>query len=89
MNGVAFMADGSLLAESYRDGDIFRLTLVDGVETGRTMFASPGGNLDGLALDSAGNVYTTDQSRGRLIRLAPDGTGAMNLMMGVSGIANI
>ncbi len=65
---------GNLLVLSYAQGRLYRLTLTDGAETGRTMLAMGLGSADGLALDAAGNIYVTDQGGSRrLIRLSPPG----------------
>jgi sugar lactone lactonase YvrE len=89
-NGLAFRADGVLLVDSYQRGSVIGLTLADGMETGRMTVVSGGlGNPDGLALDAMGNIYVTDNSGGRLIRLSPTGSNPEVLMMGLRAPANI
>lgn len=88
-NGVAFDAMGNLLVLSYSQGRLYRLTLTDGAETGRTMLAMGLGSADGLALDAAGNIYVTDQGGRRLIRLSPTGQNPEDLLTGLNAPANI
>ncbi len=96
-NGVLFDADGTLLVASYNSGDIHRLTLTAGAETARTVALAGAtgmtGNPDGLARDSQGRLYVTDNGGGRVLRFAAatDGTfGAREqLLTGVSSAANM
>jgi sugar lactone lactonase YvrE len=73
-NGVAFGPDGALYVCSYGAGTLVRLTLADGVETERAVFARSLGNPDGVAFDRMGRVYVTDNGMGRVLRLDPDGS---------------
>jgi sugar lactone lactonase YvrE len=88
-NGLAFDAEGNLLVLSYSQGRLYRLTLADGRETGRTMLATGLGSADGLALDAMGNLYVTDQRAGRLVRLSPTGGNPEDLLTGLNAPANI
>lgn len=88
-NGVAFDATGNLLVVSYSLGRLYRLTLTDGVETGRTTLAMGLGRADGLALDVMGNIYITDQTMGRLVKLDPMGANPEDILTGLNAPANI
>lgn len=96
-NGVLFDADGTLLVASYATGDIHRLTITGGAETGRTtaLAASAGmtGNPDGLARDEQGRLYVTNNSGGRVLRFGAATAGVFGareeLQMGVSAAANM
>lgn len=87
-NGVAFY-NGSLYVDSYARGTLYRLTLTDGAETARDTVITGLGSLDGLAFDSAGAAYVTDQRMGRLVRIAPDGSTSEDLLTGLTSPANI
>ena len=57
-NGLAFGPDGALYVDLYERGAVTRLTLADGKETARADFIASGlDSADGIAFDSAGNVY--------------------------------
>jgi sugar lactone lactonase YvrE len=73
--GLAFFADGSLLVASYSTGDLVRLELAGGAESGRTLFASVGmfAGTEGVALDAEGRVYVTHRMA-LLTRFAADGS---------------
>ena len=88
-NGLAFDAMGNLLALSYSQGRLYRLTLTDGAETARAMVATGLGSADGLALDAMGNIYVTDQRGSRLIKLDPMGGNPEDLLTGLNAPANI
>ncbi len=88
-NGVAFGPDGALYVCSYAGGTLLRLTLANGAETERTVFARSLGNPDGVAFDATGRVYVTDNGRGRVIRLDADGTNPAVLQMGIGAAASL
>jgi sugar lactone lactonase YvrE len=88
-NGVAFGPDGRLYVESYATGVLFALTLRDGMEDEREMFAMGLGNPDGIAFDEMGRIYVGDNGGGRLLRLEADGTGGMSLRTGIPAAANV
>jgi len=88
-NGVAFDNDGTLLVCSYGTGILHRLTLTDGVETGRAEAASGLGNPDGIAVDADGRLYVTDNGTGRLLRTEADGSGMMMLATGIPAAASL
>lgn len=88
-NGVAFGPDGSLYVDSYSGRRLIRLTLDNNAETGRTTVATGLGSPDGLAFDAMGRIYVTDNGGGRLIRLNPDGSGAEDLLTGLTAPASI
>jgi sugar lactone lactonase YvrE len=57
-NGVAFGPDGALYVDLYEVGAVSRLTLAGAKETARADFIASGlDKADGIAFDSAGNVY--------------------------------
>lgn len=87
-NGVAFY-NGSLYVDSYGRGVLWRLTLANGTEMAREMVATGLGSPDGLAFDSAGAAYVTDNAGGRLLRVAPGATEPEELMSGLSAAANV
>jgi gluconolactonase len=67
--GVAWGPDGKAYAGGEL-GQLYRVSLQDGsFET----FASTGGNVLGLALDSAANVYACDLARREVVRATPEG----------------
>jgi sugar lactone lactonase YvrE len=75
-NGVAFDAEGRLIVLSYGSGRLLRLTLADGVETSREPMVAMGlGNPDGVALDSNGDFWVSDNG-GRNLRHVIAATGA-------------
>ncbi len=87
-NGVAFY-NGDLYVDSYGRGTLYRLTLTDGRETARATVITGLGSLDGLAFDSTGAAYVTDQRGSRLVRIAPDGSSSDDVLTGLSAPANI
>jgi gluconolactonase len=67
--GVAWGLDGKVYAGG-EAGQLYRLDLHDGsVET----FANTGGNVLGVALDAAGNLYACDLARKAVLRATPTG----------------
>jgi sugar lactone lactonase YvrE len=96
-NGVLFDADGTLLVASYATGNIHRLTLTAGAETGRmtALMGTTGmtGAPDGLARDAMGRLYVTNNSGGRVLRFGAATAGVFGareeLAMGVSAAANM
>jgi sugar lactone lactonase YvrE len=69
---LAFLADGSLLLAS--GALVVRLTLTNGVETGRSTFTSELAEPDGIAIDALGRVYVGDSSTNQVFRFDSDGT---------------
>lgn len=89
-NGVAFAPGdpSTLYVLSYASGTLIELTLdATHTETARRTVASSLGSPDGITLDDAGRFYITDNSGGRVIRLAADGTGPMTVSTGSIGAA--
>lgn len=85
-NGLAFGPEGRLYVVSWTTTDVTRLTLADGVETGRDLFATlPQAKGDGIAFDAKGRIYVTAAST--LYELTPDGKTVTPL--GRSAGANI
>jgi sugar lactone lactonase YvrE len=78
-NGLALSADGGYLyvAETFGNA-VFRVSIEDGGSAGlREEVASlPGVLPDGLAFDSAGNLYVACYEPSQVLRVAPDGTVA-------------
>lgn len=87
-NGVAFDDMDRLLVCNYSGGQLLRLTLTAGVESGREMVASGLGSPDGVAVDAEGTIYVTDNGRGRLLRLASDGS-SMAILTGARSAASV
>lgn len=87
-NGVAFDAEGRLLVASYADGDLFRLTLTAGAETGRETVASGLGSPDGVAVDANGDYWVTDNGGTLLSVDAATGT-RMNALPGIPNAASL
>jgi sugar lactone lactonase YvrE len=80
-NGIAFGPDGALYVDLYEVGAVTRLTLAAGKETARADFISAGlEKADGIAFDSAGNVYI-GWGEG-VSRATPDGRGVKRLAKG-------
>jgi sugar lactone lactonase YvrE len=80
-NGVAFGPDGALYVDLYEVGAVKRLTLAAGKETARADFVASGLPLaDGIAFDSAGNVYI-GWGEG-ISRVSPDGQTITKLAKG-------
>ena len=90
-NGVLFRADGTLLVASYSTGALLALTLDGaGLEASRETFAGSLGSPDGVLLDTEQRVYVTDNSGGRLLRVAADGSGSPEVLLsGLSAPASI
>jgi len=85
-NGVAFGADGRLYVVSWTTNEVTALTLRDGSEASRAVFATlPEARADGIAFDAAGNAHVT--ARGVLYRLSADGRTVDSL--GPSNGANV
>ncbi len=75
-NGVVLDVARSLLFyTSYQNGRVFHIDPAGA--TAPVQVAQIAGALDGLALDSCGNVYVVDQSKSELWRLNLDATGAL------------
>ena len=71
-NGLAFGPDGALYVDLYELGAVTRLTLAAGKETSRADFIAAGfDKADGIAFDSAGNVYIGFGAG--IARTTPDG----------------
>jgi len=82
-SSLAFESDGSLLVGASYMGQIFRITLVDGVESARAMVAFfP--SVHGLALDAEGRIYGASNGGGFVGRVAADGTDLESIVMGAS-----
>ena len=82
-NGLYSIDPTHLLVLSYPDGDVWELTLRDGVETARTRKVNTSGRLDGITRGADGRWYITDNSGGDvLVRnadfSAPAGGGVLN-----------
>lgn len=96
-NGVLFDADGTLLVASYATGNVHRLTLTAGAETGRmtALVGATGmtGAPDGLARDAMGRLYVTNNSGGRVLRFGAATAGVFGareeLAMSVGAAANM
>ena len=87
-NGLAFGADKALYVVYWSGSmQVTKLTLTDGVETGRAVFIQSigAGNADGAAFDEMGRLYVT--ANGMLRRIAADGS-SVDMMMASNG-ANI
>jgi sugar lactone lactonase YvrE len=80
-NGLAFGPDGALYVDLYEQGAVTRLTLAGGKETARADFITSGlDKADGIAFDSAGNVYI-GWGEG-VSRVSPDGKSLKKLAKG-------
>jgi DNA-binding beta-propeller fold protein YncE len=96
-NGLLFDTDGTLLVARYSNGDVYRLTLTAGAETGRitALAGTTGmtGNPDGLARDEMGRLYVTNNSGGRVLRFGAAQNGVYGareeLAMSVGSAANM
>jgi lysophospholipase L1-like esterase/sugar lactone lactonase YvrE len=85
-NGLAFGPDGRLYVNSWTAPEVMRLTLANGVESAREVFATlPQARGDGIAFDARGRLYVTASST--LYEITPDGKGVAPL--GRSAGANI
>ncbi len=85
-NGLAFGPDGKLYVNSWATPEVTRLTIGNGVETGREPFATlPQARADGIAFDAKGRLYMTASSV--LYEISPDGKEVTPL--GRSAGANI
>jgi hypothetical protein len=60
-NGIAFESGGTLLVASYATGQLFRLTLAAGQETGRAVVTDELGSPDGVGVAADGTIYVGDQ----------------------------
>jgi hypothetical protein len=73
-NGVVLDVDRDLLFySSYSQGRVFRVDPAGATEP--VQVAEMDGSIDGLVLDSCGNVYAVDQAGSDLYRLNLDGSG--------------
>lgn len=75
-NGLAFSADGRTLivAESAWNRLLRYDVAADGSLSGRAVFAEmPGGDPDGMAFDTAGNLYVAHFGMGAIVVFSPDG----------------
>ena len=71
-NGLAFGPDGRLYVNSWASPEVTRLSLADGREAGRELFATlPQAKGDGIAFDARGRLYVTASST--LYEIGPDG----------------
>jgi lysophospholipase L1-like esterase/sugar lactone lactonase YvrE len=85
-NGLAFGPDGRLYVVSWATPQVTRLTLANGVETAREIFATlPQAKADGIAFDAKGRAFVTASSI--LYELSPD--GAVVTPLGRSAGANV
>jgi sugar lactone lactonase YvrE len=80
-NGLAFGPEGALYVDLYEVGAVMRLTLASAQETARAGFVAAGlDKADGIAFDSAGNVYI-GWGEG-VSRVSPDGKTITKLAQG-------
>ena len=71
-NGLAFGPDGKLYVNSWTSPEVIRLSLANGTETAREVFATlPQAKGDGIAFDAKGRLYVTASST--LYEVGPDG----------------
>jgi lysophospholipase L1-like esterase len=85
-NGLAFSPESALYVVSWTKPEVTRLTITNGGETGREVFATlPQANADGIAFDGRGRMYVTASST--LYEISRDGNVVTPL--GRSAGANI
>jgi lysophospholipase L1-like esterase len=85
-NGLAFSPESALYVVSWTRPEITRLTVTNGAEAGREVFATlPQSKADGIAFDARGRMYVTASST--LYEIARDGNVVAPL--GKSAGANI
>jgi hypothetical protein len=75
-DGSIYLSDGASVRKVSMDGSV--VTVADGLdfrtrEDKPTLFGGAYGNLTGLAVDSAGNVYVADAGNRRLLRINREG----------------
>lgn len=80
---LAFDSDGTLLVSTLNPGTVVRLTIEGGVETAREPvidLSAAGAFLEGVAVDSDGQIYVTDQTAGEMLAIDPGGAQATVLV---------
>jgi len=85
--GLAFGNHGELYVGVSPDGPIYRINLVNGVETSRARFGDVVAWGNGLVVDSAGSLYVSTYSslgQARVWRVPANGLGATVVLTGAS-----
>jgi len=83
--GLAFGNQGELYVGVSPDGPVYRLDVIDGVETSRAPFGDLVAWSNGLVVDSAGRLYVSTYSslgQGRVWRVPANGLGATVVLTG-------
>lgn len=90
-NGLLFDDDGTLLVLAYREGRVYRLTLnAQGIEEARVRAHTVNGAaLDGIAKDTEGRFYLSDNGNGELLRFDGRFRNPETLLRNVGAAANI